>query len=67
MLLTIFNYVCGQIECLVQDQVAEVESNGGSVRAVLLVGGFGSSKFLHDRLEQSYKSVNTSIIQVEGA
>lgn len=67
MLRTVFDHVCGQIDTLVQNQIDEVASNGLEVKAILLVGGFGSSKYLHNRLEQSYSSQDISILQVDGA
>ncbi|KAI8713929.1 hypothetical protein NCS52_01239000 [Fusarium sp. LHS14.1] len=67
MLRTVFDHVCGQIDTLVQNQIDEVASNGLAVKAILLVGGFGSSKYLHHRLEQSYSSQDISILQVDGA
>lgn len=67
MLKTVFDHVCGQIDALVQNQVAEVKSHGFQVKAILLVGGFGSSKYLHHRLEQSYSSERIKVLQVDGA
>ncbi|KAJ3526973.1 hypothetical protein NM208_g1479 [Fusarium decemcellulare] len=67
MLRTIFDHVCGQIDNLVDNQIREVSSKGLHVKAILLVGGFGSSKFLHHRLEQSFSSANIAVVQVDGA
>lgn len=67
MLKTVFDHVCGQIDTLVQNQVSEVNSHGLQVKAILLVGGFGSSKYLHHRLEQSYASESIKVLQVDGA
>ncbi|RMJ13421.1 hypothetical protein CDV36_006927 [Fusarium kuroshium] len=67
MLRTLFDHVFGQIETLVQNQTEEVESNGLKVKSILLVGGFGSSKYLHHRLENSYRSRGISVLQVDGA
>jgi tRNA A37 threonylcarbamoyltransferase TsaD len=67
MLRTLFDHVCGQIETLVQNQTDEVASNGLNVKSILLVGGFGSSKYLHHRLEKSYSSRGISVLQVDGA
>ncbi|KAF4419189.1 actin-like ATPase domain-containing [Fusarium acutatum] len=66
-LRTIFDYTCGQIETLVQNQVTEVKNKNLNVKAILLVGGFGSSRFLHHRLEQSYSSERIAVVQIDGA
>ncbi|KAK7398435.1 hypothetical protein QQX98_012186 [Neonectria punicea] len=67
MLRTVFDYVCGQIDTLVQEQVNQVQDRGSKVKAILLVGGFGSSKYLHQRLERSYSSLDVKVLQVDGA
>ncbi|KAF7553497.1 hypothetical protein G7Z17_g3586 [Cylindrodendrum hubeiense] len=67
MLRTVFDYVCGQIDTLVQDQVNQVQDRDLKVKAILLVGGFGSSKYLHQRLESSYSSLGIKVLQVDGA
>jgi hypothetical protein len=67
MLESLFSYVCGQIECLVQNQIAAVGEKDLAVKSILLVGGFGSSKFLHRRLEQAYAGTKISVLQVEGS
>ncbi|KPM39250.1 hypothetical protein AK830_g7310 [Neonectria ditissima] len=67
MLRTVFDYVCGQIDNLVQEQVNQVEDRALKVKAILLVGGFGSSKYLHQRLERSYSSLGIKVLQVDGA
>ncbi|KAF9874990.1 hypothetical protein CkaCkLH20_07684 [Colletotrichum karsti] len=67
MLQTVFDHVCGQVEVLVHNQVSEVKSENLQVKSILLVGGFGSSKYLHHRLETSYRHQNISVLQVDGA
>lgn len=67
MIKTVFDYVTGQVIQLVQDQVSEVQSEELEVRSILLVGGFGSNRYLHHRLETSYRSKNISVLQVNGA
>ncbi|RSL54238.1 hypothetical protein CEP54_009995 [Fusarium duplospermum] len=66
-LKTLFGKVCGQIDNLVQNQIEEVVSNGLQVKAILLVGGFGSSKYLHHRLECLYSLEGITVLQVDGA
>lgn len=34
---------------------------------MLLVGGFGANKYLHNRLKTSHKSKNIEVLQVNGA
>ncbi|KAH9437236.1 hypothetical protein MCOR02_000892 [Pyricularia oryzae] len=55
---TVFDHVCGQIENLIQKQLQS---------AILLVGGFGESKYLYHRLEESYQSCGIRVIQAQGA
>ncbi|CAH0022627.1 unnamed protein product, partial [Clonostachys rhizophaga] len=48
----LFDPVIDKIEKLVQDQVSEVERReGSSISTIILVGGFGSSPYLNERLE----------------
>ncbi|CAH0044717.1 unnamed protein product [Clonostachys solani] len=48
----LFDPVIDKIEQLVQDQVSEVEQReGSSISTIMLVGGFGSSPYLNERLE----------------
>ncbi|KAH6895964.1 hypothetical protein B0T10DRAFT_545558 [Thelonectria olida] len=67
MLRTVFDYVCGQIDTLIQRQVNQVQDKGSTVKAILLVGGFGASKYLHKRIENSYSSLGIRVLQVDGA
>jgi len=48
----IFDPVVDRIEELVTQQVRSIRSNGQHVAAILLVGGFGSSEYLHKRLQK---------------
>lgn len=49
---SLFDPVIDKIEQLVQDQVSEVERReGSSISTIILVGGFGSSPYLNERLE----------------
>ncbi|KAI1464857.1 uncharacterized protein F4812DRAFT_462181 [Daldinia caldariorum] len=67
MLRTVFDHICGQIDTLVQNQTMEVQGRGLKVKAILLVGGFGESKYLHSRLENAYTSEGIRVLQVDGA
>ncbi|KAI1660440.1 hypothetical protein F4813DRAFT_400656 [Daldinia decipiens] len=67
MLRTVFDHICGQIDTLVQNQTMEVQGRGLKVKAILLVGGFGESKYLHSRLENAYTSEGVRVLQVDGA
>ncbi|KAI0122465.1 hypothetical protein F4814DRAFT_446399 [Daldinia grandis] len=50
---------------LVQNQTMEVQGRG--LKAILLVGGFGESKYLHSRLENTFTSEEARVLQVDGA
>lgn len=63
MLKTVFDYVINQIVSLVEKQVEEVKEGGHKVRAVLLVGGFGSNRYMYERL----KTASVEVLQVSGA
>lgn len=63
MLKTVFDHVINQIVKLVDKQVDEVQEGGHKVRAVLLVGGFGSNRYMYQRL----KSASKEVLQVSGA
>ncbi|QDS68467.1 hypothetical protein FKW77_010834 [Venturia effusa] len=62
---TIFDIVINKISHLVDKQVEESKDN--DVDAILLVGGFGANKYLHNRLKLSNKSQNIQVLQVNGA
>jgi len=34
--------------------------------AILLVGGFGTSRYLHKRLNEAYKTAGTKVLQTNG-
>jgi len=46
----IFDPTVDEIIHLVSQQVSKVKNKGENVKAILLVGGFGSSEYLHYRL-----------------
>lgn len=56
-----FDPVCNQVVQLVEQQINKVEEKGLNVKAVLLVGGFGASKYLHHRLEDTKKIKDNGI------
>ncbi|KAL2060461.1 hypothetical protein VTL71DRAFT_9492 [Oculimacula yallundae] len=63
----IFDHVFLQIEALIANQVAQIKKQNKCVEAILLVGGFGESKYLHDRVSNCHKSDGTHIFRVQGA
>ncbi|KAF8436715.1 hypothetical protein BGX38DRAFT_1213699 [Terfezia claveryi] len=53
---SIFDPIFEKITAMVQEQVAEAESNiQRPVTGIILVGGFGSSEYLHQHLENNVK------------
>ncbi|KAF8249243.1 actin-like ATPase domain-containing protein [Wilcoxina mikolae CBS 423.85] len=54
----IFDPVVEYIVRLVKQQVQDVHSKGDTVAAILLVGGFGSSQYLHQRLQTANYGIN---------
>lgn len=60
--LKIFNPVVDKIKHLVGEQVTGVASSGKSVKAVILVGGFGCSRYLKSQLEDVYKPRGISVL-----
>ncbi|KAL8708386.1 MAG: hypothetical protein Q9225_007610 [Loekoesia sp. 1 TL-2023] len=66
-LATCFDQVAQRIQKLVADQIADVEERNLSVKAVLLVGGFGESPYLYKRLKACYKTSGIEIMGVRGA
>ncbi|KAK6532128.1 hypothetical protein TWF694_003289 [Orbilia ellipsospora] len=60
---TIFDHVCNKIDTLVENQVKQVKAEGLKVKAILLVGGFGSSKYLHSRLDKIYRQRGINVLQ----
>lgn len=37
------------------------------IQSILLVGGFGGNRYIHDRLEAAYSSQNIRVLQVDSA
>jgi hypothetical protein len=60
---TLFDHVCSQVVVLVSNQIEKVKENDLNVKAVLLVGGFGASNYLHYRLENA-EEIQKNNIQV---
>ncbi|QDS70181.1 hypothetical protein FKW77_006364 [Venturia effusa] len=58
MLNTSFESIMGQVMILIDDQRDELRRKGldGKLKGVLLVGGFGASNFLHNRVRQEFPS-----------
>lgn len=62
---SIFDPIFEKITTMVQEQVAEAEANTGRpVTGIILVGGFGSSEYLHQHLEEKVKGAYTQQILV---
>ncbi|EAW11693.1 uncharacterized protein ACLA_093920 [Aspergillus clavatus NRRL 1] len=61
----IFNPVVDEIEALIQEQMVEVSSTGKQIKAILLVGGFGSSECLLKRLRSAI--INVTVMQPPNA
>jgi len=56
--------VVDQIISLVSRQVSNVRSKGDNVKAILLVGGFGSSEYLLKRLSRhTYDDREIKVLQ----
>ncbi|KAJ4993517.1 Hsp70 family chaperone [Stagonosporopsis vannaccii] len=66
MLQTIFDHIIGQIMRLVDKQIDEVADKGSNVKAILLVGGFGTNRYMHKKLSEAHKSAGTKVLQVSG-
>ncbi|KAG9649800.1 hypothetical protein KCU95_g15447, partial [Aureobasidium melanogenum] len=66
-LKSMFDLVCNQIQNLVEKQIEDVKDNNGRVKAVLLVGGFGSSKYLYNHLAACQKSSGIHVLQSTNA
>ncbi|KAF4457415.1 kinase-like protein [Fusarium austroafricanum] len=66
-LRTIFDLTCGQVDSLIDKKIKEIEGGGLQVRAVLLVGEFGSNQYLYSRLIESYSPDNITVLQVDDA
>lgn len=62
-LRTIFDHVCSKIETLISGQLSYVHRNRLRAKAILLVGGFGDSKYLYGRLEDTFQAGGIQILQ----
>ncbi|KAF3092569.1 hypothetical protein TWF225_001905 [Orbilia oligospora] len=60
---SIFDDVCGRIDALVENQMEQIKAEGRNTKAILLVGGFGSSRYLYSRLNKIYKGQGISVLQ----
>jgi hypothetical protein len=60
-LTLIFNTVCTQIQSLVERQLEHMGTNNVSCKAILLVGGFGESKYLYDFLKTSNRQAHPGV------
>ncbi|KAF2643572.1 actin-like ATPase domain-containing protein [Massarina eburnea CBS 473.64] len=67
VLQTVFDHVIGQIMRLVEKQIDEAQERGNRVKAILLVGGFGTNRYMHRRLKEAYKRSQIQILQNNGA
>ncbi|KAI1123685.1 hypothetical protein F5Y10DRAFT_285795 [Nemania abortiva] len=67
VLRTIFDHIYCHIDNLVQKQVQEVQEKDLVVKSILLVGGFGGNRYIHNRLEATYRSKGIRILQVDDA
>jgi tRNA A37 threonylcarbamoyltransferase TsaD len=67
MLQTVFDHVINQIIIYVDKQLDEVQEKGLGVKAILLVGGFGSNKYMHKRLKNAHQADGIQVLQVNGA
>ncbi|KFX96515.1 hypothetical protein O988_05263 [Pseudogymnoascus sp. VKM F-3808] len=54
----IFDPIIQDIESLVQRQIKSAELAGYNVKAILLVGGFGSSTYLYRRLRKKFRDID---------
>lgn len=50
----IFEPIIVEVLGLIQDQVTKIQSKDGAVSAILLVGGFGQSNYLHSRVQNQF-------------
>lgn len=65
-LKTIFDHVIGQILRLVEKQIDEVSDKGNFVKAILLVGGFGTNRYMHQQLNEAYRTIGIRVLQTTG-
>ncbi|KAF2870470.1 hypothetical protein BDV95DRAFT_607638 [Massariosphaeria phaeospora] len=67
VLQTVFDHVIGQIMRLVEKQIDEVQERGNRAKAILLVGGFGTNRYMHRRLKEAYRRSQIQVLQNNGA
>ncbi|RDI80134.1 hypothetical protein Vi05172_g9924 [Venturia inaequalis] len=67
MVRTIFDHIIGKILILVDNQIDEVRAKDLTVKAILLVGGFGANKYLYTRLTDAHQNDGVKVLQVNGA
>ncbi|KAF1348323.1 hypothetical protein EJ07DRAFT_160131 [Lizonia empirigonia] len=63
MLKTTFDHIIGQVLRLVEKQITEVGDRGNDVKAILLVGGFGTNRYMHKQLDEAYKTLGIKVLQ----
>ena len=66
-LKTIFDTVFLQIEKLVSDQLSQIKAKGLIAKAIFLVGGFGESRYLYNRLKACHRSDGIAVLGVTSA
>ncbi|GAB1315554.1 hypothetical protein MFIFM68171_05764 [Madurella fahalii] len=66
-LRTLFDPVCNQVVALVNEQIRAVRAQNHEVKKVLLVGGFGANKYLHERIQaaEEVRNADISVVQTE--
>ncbi|KAH6849437.1 hypothetical protein B0T12DRAFT_418225 [Alternaria alternata] len=66
VLRTLFDHIINQIMALVDRQIDEAQDKGQNIQAVLLVGGFGTNKYIYKRLKNAHRSDGIEVLQVPG-
>lgn len=66
-LKTIFDHVIGQIMRLVEKQIDEIQDKRNKAKAILLVGGFGTNRYMYSQLSGAYKKSGIQVLQNDGA
>jgi len=68
-MLEIFDTICVKVQALVEKQLAAIQRKGLQAKMVVLVGGFGESKYLYHFLETANKLSypNLRVLQDKGA
>ncbi|KAJ4352430.1 uncharacterized protein N0V89_007778 [Didymosphaeria variabile] len=64
VLRTLFDHVINQIVVLVENQVDEAQVDGQRVKAILLVGGFGTNHYMHKRLKDAHNKEGIEVFKV---